>query len=86
MKPTTKLKTNPPKQGSKLDTLVRVLIHQGGTILALSTDLSWLPHTTRAALTRLKQRGYKVERTFAEGSAEAIYRIKIKPAEKALKA
>lgn len=75
-------KIDPPKPGSKIDKLVTTLINEGGTVRALSTNLGWLPHTTRAALTRLKQRGYRVERTQVECSGESIYRIETKPARK----
>jgi hypothetical protein len=34
----------------------------------------WLPHTTRAALTGLRKRGFAIERTREEGS-NSIYRI-----------
>lgn len=71
-------KIDPPKPGSKIDKLVTTLINESGTVRVLSTKLGWLPHTTRAALTRLKQRGYKVERTIVEGATESVYRIETK--------
>ncbi len=83
MKTKSKQKIDPPKPGSKIDKLVTVLINEGGTVQALSTNLGWLPHTTRAALTRLKQRGYRVERTLVEDAAESIYRIETRPTRKA---
>jgi hypothetical protein len=82
MKTKSRPKIDPPKPGSKIDRLVSVLTNEGGTVLALSTDFNWLPHTTRAALTRLKQRGYQVERTLIEGGKESIYRIETKPTRK----
>ena len=33
---------------------------EGATIAELSEALDWLPHTTRAALTGLRKRGYAV--------------------------
>jgi hypothetical protein len=56
----------------------------GGVLAALSTDAGatlselvaltgWQPHTTRAALTRLRQRGYTLERTERDGGK--AYRI-----------
>ena len=33
----------------------------------------WLPHTTRAALTGLRKRGYAIERSAGEGGS--VYRI-----------
>lgn len=79
----SKPKIDPPKPGSKIDKLVTVLINQGGSIRVLSTHLGWLPHTTRAALTRLKQRGYQVERSLVEGARESIYKIETRTARKA---
>jgi hypothetical protein len=34
----------------------------------------WLPHTTRAALTGLRQKGYAITRT-KEAGGESVYRI-----------
>src|SRR5882757_4607881 len=64
-----------PRDGSKL---ALVIEHQqradGATILNLTQATGWLPHTTRAALTGLRKRGYAVirERIGAGGS---VYRI-----------
>jgi DNA-binding transcriptional regulator PaaX len=46
----------------------------GATIIDLTQATGWLPHTTRAALTGLRKRGYAVirERIDAGGS---VYRI-----------
>lgn len=82
MKTKSRPKIDPPKPGSKIEKLVSVLINEGGTVQALSTNLGWLPHTTRAALTRLKQRGYRVERTLVEGATESVYRIEANPTRK----
>ncbi|MFN3630901.1 MAG: DUF3489 domain-containing protein [Casimicrobiaceae bacterium] len=82
MKTKLRPKIDPPKPGCKLEKLVIALINQGGTVRSLSTNLGWLPHTTRAALTRLKQRGYRVERTLVEGSTVSIYRIEKSPTRK----
>jgi len=80
MKSKSRPKIDPPKPGCKLEKLVTVLINEGGTVRKLSTNLGWLPHTTRAALTRLKQRGYKVERKLVDGAKESIYKIEARPA------
>ena len=48
----------PPRPGSKAARLVSMLSGaEGTTIDAISAALSWQPHTVRAALTRLRQRG-----------------------------
>ena len=83
MKTQSRPKIDPPKAGCKLEKLVTVLINEGGTVRKLSTNLGWLPHTTRAALTRLKQRGYQVERTLVEETTESTYKIDARPTRKA---
>jgi hypothetical protein len=52
---------------------------KGATLDALVGATGWLPHTTRAALTGLRRRGFSIERTRAEGS-DSIYRIVSTPA------
>jgi Protein of unknown function (DUF3489) len=51
----------------------------GATLDALVDATGWLPHTTRAALTGLRKRGFMIERTREQGSV-AIYRIVSAPA------
>ena len=47
--------------GGKLGLLLNFLAQDGGaTIGALTTLTGWLPHTTRAAMTRLRQRGHSI--------------------------
>jgi hypothetical protein len=46
------------KLGSVLSVLATA---DGGTLAALVTLTGWLPHTTRAALCRLRQRGYPIQ-------------------------
>jgi predicted ArsR family transcriptional regulator len=62
---------------SKSDQLKNLLAKPDGmTVEALSTKLGWLTHTTRAALTRLKQTGIELEKLDpAEGSRQSRYRI-----------
>ena len=51
----------PARPGGKLGTLLDAVSRPGGaTIEDLTTASGWLPHTTRAALTRLRQRGFDV--------------------------
>lgn len=33
----------------------------------MSSETGWLPHSTRAALTGLRKKGYPIEKTTAEG-------------------
>ena len=65
----------PPKTGSKLAKLSYFLKGEGRTLKALSKSLGWQPHTVRAALTRLRQRGYEIERVPAEGTKPSVYRL-----------
>ncbi len=50
----------------------------GATVEELAADLDWLPHTTRAALTRLRQAGHAVMRAKTDGASR--YRIDLPPA------
>jgi hypothetical protein len=52
---------------------------EGATLAALIAATDWLPHTTRAALTGLRKRGYVL--TLARGDRQrgSIYRIVSKP-------
>ena len=64
-----------PRSGSKLALVLGLLQRpEGATIDQLIGATGWLPHTTRAALTGLRKRGYSVirESRRVEGS---IYRI-----------
>ncbi|MEM9670396.1 MAG: DUF3489 domain-containing protein [Pseudomonadota bacterium] len=73
MNPT--LQPRPPKPGTKLADLVAALNGKGSTIPKLSNRLGWQPHTIRAAMTRLRQRGYVITRSKADKSAVSIFKI-----------
>ena len=45
----------------------------GATVADLVAATGWLPHTTRAALTRLRQAGHVLDK--ATGETGAVYRI-----------
>jgi hypothetical protein len=65
----------PPREGSKLFSVIALLRRsEGATILALTEATGWLPHTTRAAITGVRKRGYSVvlDRS-AEGAS--VYRL-----------
>jgi predicted ArsR family transcriptional regulator len=53
---------NNVKSGTKEAALVNALQSKGKTIEQLTTLLDWQPHTVRAALTRLRKRGYIIDR------------------------
>jgi hypothetical protein len=46
---------------------------RGATIQDLVSATGWLAHTTRAALTRLRQAGHEIQRS--EGDGGSVYRI-----------
>jgi hypothetical protein len=57
-----------PRPGSKLMEVIELLRRDhGATIDELIAATSWLPHTTRAALTGLRKRGYAVTRDRSGG-------------------
>jgi hypothetical protein len=69
-----------PRAGTKQALVIAMLCAKGGATLdALVDATGWLPHTTRAALTGLRKRGFAIERTREEGS-DSIYRIDSAPA------
>jgi hypothetical protein len=47
---------------------------EGATLDALVEATRWLPHTTRAALTGLRKRGFAVARS-RDGAKASLYRI-----------
>ena len=64
-----------PRSGSKQALLVAMLTRdKGATLDALVEATGWLPHTTRAALTGLRKRGFVMERIRRE-KLGSLYRI-----------
>lgn len=64
-----------PREGSKQALVVEMLSKKAGATLDALVDVTgWLPHTTRAALTGLRKRGFTVERSRSEGET-SVYRI-----------
>jgi hypothetical protein len=64
-----------PRAGSKLAQVIDLLKRSDGATIANLVDATgWLPHTTRAALTGLRKRGYAVARERVEGG-DSIYGI-----------
>ena len=69
-----------PRDGSKLALVIELLRRaDGATIADLTQATGWLPHTTRAALTGLRKRGYAVIRERI-GAGDSVYRISDAPA------
>src|ERR1700722_9205610 len=68
-----------PRVGSKLALVIELLRRaDGATIVDLTQATGWLPHTTRAALTGLRKRGYAVIRERI-GAGDSVYRIAAAP-------
>jgi hypothetical protein len=65
-----------PRSGSKQSLVLQMLSNPGGTTLeALIVATGWLPHTTRAALSGLRKRGFAIERFRQQGSEVWNYMI-----------
>jgi Protein of unknown function (DUF3489) len=70
-----------PSRPTQRNRLVRLLKTSAGREIAtLSRELGWLPHTTRAALTRLRQAGYAIEKLPPQNGGSR-YRIAGEPTE-----
>jgi DNA-binding transcriptional regulator PaaX len=68
-----------PARGPTKQALIIGLLQrqEGATLADLVAATGWLPHTTRAALTRLRQAGHLVDKT--KGETSAVYRIATAP-------
>ena len=71
-----------PRPTSKIAAVIRLLSRSGGATLAeLIAATGWLPHTTRAALTGLRKRGYCLTLDRSDRDRGSLYRIASKPAD-----
>jgi uncharacterized protein (UPF0128 family) len=58
----------PPKRVSKQQLLADLLVRDSGaTLHEMVSATGWLPHTTRAALTGLKRKGYALSSDKVDG-------------------
>ena len=65
-----------PRGGTKIAQVIELLQRSDGATLAeLVAATGWLPHTTRAALTGLRKRGYAVGIDRADKARGSVYRI-----------
>jgi hypothetical protein len=65
-----------PRGGSKLAAVADLLRRDGGaTVEQLAAAMGWLPHTTRAALTGLRKRGFGIDRRKAKNERASAYVI-----------
>jgi hypothetical protein len=68
--------TRAPRAGSKLASVLDMLSAEAGaTIGELMAATGWLEHSTRAALTGLRRRGYGLSLTRRERDGASVYRI-----------
>tara|TARA_R110000824_G_scaffold104214_2_gene247299 strand:+ start:2228 stop:2599 length:372 start_codon:yes stop_codon:yes gene_type:complete len=73
--PDPKVEPKPVKPSSKASLVLGMLQRaEGATLAQLVAETSWLPHTTRAALTGLKKKGHNVTSTKTDGE-ERVYRV-----------
>ncbi|MEL7202847.1 MAG: DUF3489 domain-containing protein [Pseudomonadota bacterium] len=69
-------KTTRKKTATKGDQLVRILKAKAGAdVVALGDKLGWQPHTTRAAISRLRKAGHEINVTKPNGRGVSTYRI-----------
>jgi hypothetical protein len=67
-----------PRVGTKLAQAVEMLrAKEGATITELAEAMSWLPHTTRAALTGLRKRRYALTLDRSDTRRGSAYRIAV---------
>ena len=67
-----------PRDGTKLAQVVEMLKDgQGATLAELVASTGWLPHTTRAALTGLRKRGYLVALDRSDKERGSTYFIRV---------
>jgi Protein of unknown function (DUF3489) len=75
-RPISAIAIRPPRGGSKLDrVLVMLSSGSGATVGDLMSETGWLEHSTRAALTGLRRRGYELSLTRGERDGASVYRI-----------
>ena len=65
-----------PRIGTKIAEVITLLEgERGATLAQLTAATGWLPHTTRAALTGLRKRGYQVTLDRSDRTHGSTYRI-----------
>ena len=70
------IRPSAPRGGSKLARVLALLERDhGATIAELIAATGWLAHTTRAALTGLRKRGYAVAIDRSDDSRGSFYRV-----------
>jgi hypothetical protein len=70
------LTTDRPLRETKQQTLIALLSRpEGCAVTEAATTLGWLPHTTRAAMTGLRRKGYRIIRAVDEAGGPSRHRI-----------
>jgi Protein of unknown function (DUF3489) len=74
-------RSSSPRGGTKLAQVVELLQQdRGASIAELIVMTGWLPHTTRAALTGLRKRGFGTAIDRSDKERGSIYRVERRPA------
>jgi hypothetical protein len=69
-----------PRATSKIAAVIGLLVRTDGATLAeLIAATGWLPHTTRAALTGLRKRGYVLALDRSDHERSSVYRVVSRP-------
>jgi hypothetical protein len=78
--PATKLESSKkPAAQTKIGKVIALLKREeGATLDEMVKATAWQPHTTRAALTGLKKKGFTIERSQRDGGS--VYRVSAGPA------
>ena len=64
------------RSGTKIDGVLKMLERpEGATLEAMAKATGWLPHTTSAALTGLRRRGFILERSRGDMVGLSVYRL-----------
>ncbi|MBN9467254.1 MAG: DUF3489 domain-containing protein [Bosea sp.] len=67
-----------PKANTKLGIVLGLLEEPAGASLTKLTEVTgWLPHTTRAALTGLRKRGFQIELQRGSDAPSSVYRSRV---------
>ncbi len=76
------LPTSKPSKLTKKSQLIRLLSKEAGSdIASISKKFSWLPHTTRAAMSGLRKAGFEISSIKAGTGKPSKYRITSAPTE-----
>ena len=66
----------PPRKSTKLHGILKQLrASKGANLERMVKSTGWQAHTVRAALSRLRQRGYTIERTPQNGKASRYHPV-----------